>query len=131
MRRRIPVGRDRGGASGLDEAESIEITIIGKSVARRWRSGWALCPIELLRARESHPNKITMKSFFNTAARRYRLQLGLLLSFLLLTVSNLHALNFTTNCPDLNPSLPQPKRMRSGCDRFGPLYVLNVNQFAS
>jgi hypothetical protein len=126
----------RWGASGEEllvwtKQKRIEVTIIGKSAARRWRSGCAQRPIELLRARESHPNKITMKSFLKTASRRYGLQVGLLLSFLLLPVSNLHALIFTTNCPDLNPSLPQPKRIRSGCDRFGPLYVLNVNQFAS
>src|SRR2546428_10358375 len=70
-----------------------------------------------------------MKTFFKAPARRYCLQLGLLLSFLLLPVSNLHALIFSTNCPDLNPSLPQPKRISSGCDRFGALAVLNVNQY--
>src|SRR5260221_11189625 len=72
-----------------------------------------------------------MNTFFKTSSRHSWIQLGLLLSFLLLAVSDLEALNFTTNCPDLDPSLPQGKRIMSGCDRFGGLAILNVNQFAS
>src|SRR5947209_15841498 len=127
MRPGLRLGAKKEVASGLDESEGIKTTVTWKVFVRRWRARCPHCPIELLRARESHPNKTTMKTFFKTPARCYCLRLGLLLSFLLLPVSNLHALIFSTNCPDLNPSLPQPKRISSGCDRFGALAVLNVN----
>src|SRR5437899_1480163 len=59
-------------------------------------------------------------------------RLVILLSTLLFPALQLRALIITTNCADVAPSLPQPKRVQSGCPAFGPLgFFSALPQFSS
>src|SRR6266496_5240753 len=59
-------------------------------------------------------------------------RLVILVCTLLPPAIQLRALIITTNCPEVAASLPQPKRIQSGCPAIGPLgYFAVLPQFSS